>query len=113
MAGCRSLSDDEVELVRTSFKGHYALRNRCLWEVGTKTGFRISELLSLKIHDVIQHGQIKDAITVSARFMKGKTKSRSVVLHNSAKEAISDYLNGYEKKWGYKPAPDLYHLKSQ
>jgi site-specific recombinase XerD len=40
------------------------VRNRAWIILGTRTGFRISELLSLKVGDVYQQGQIVDFITV-------------------------------------------------
>jgi integrase len=49
MPGCRPLTDDEVDLVLQSFGGRYALRDRALFCLGIYTGFRITELLSLRL----------------------------------------------------------------
>jgi integrase len=67
MAGCRALTDREVELVSKSFGGRYALRDRALFLLGVHTGFRISELLSLRVRDVWAYGRIVDVLTVSCR----------------------------------------------
>jgi integrase len=56
MNGCRPLTDAEVELVRKTFAGRYAARDRCLFILGIETGFRISELLSVRLGDVWRHG---------------------------------------------------------
>lgn len=48
MLECRPLSDDEIALTLKSFEGRFATRNACLLQVGVVTGFRISELLSIR-----------------------------------------------------------------
>lgn len=71
MKGCRPLTDDEVHLITKSFGGAFAARNKALFVVGHRTGFRISELLSLRVGDVMQHGKIIDQISVQRRHMNG------------------------------------------
>jgi integrase len=101
MRGSRPLSDEEVQRVAKSFHGVYAKRNKALFVLGHRTGFRISELLSLRVSDVLQHGHITDAITVERRHMKGgkagKTSSRTVKLHPEAKAALSVWLEALAK----------------
>jgi integrase len=41
-----------VDLVTKSFGGTYAARDKALFILGVKSGFRISELLSLTVGDV-------------------------------------------------------------
>jgi site-specific recombinase XerC len=93
MAGCRALTDAEVQLVSRSFGGRYAARDRALFLVGVWTGYRISELLSLQIGDVWQHGQVLDVISVARRHMKGKTTGRSIGLHREAQAAVAAWLH--------------------
>jgi integrase len=104
MRGCRPLSDEEVSLVAKSFSGTYAKRNKALFLVGHRTGFRISELLSLTVGTVQQHGKITDAITVQRRNMKGgkagKTSSRTVRLHPEAKASLNVWLEVLQKRLG-------------
>jgi hypothetical protein len=61
--------------------------------VGHRAGFRISELLSPTVSDVLQHGEILDHLSVQRRHMKGgkagKTSSRTVALHPEARAAVS------------------------
>src|SRR5688572_3627310 len=92
MRGCRALSDDEVALVSKSFSGTYAARDKALFVLGVKSGFRISELLSLTVGDVWQHGQFVERVAVQRRHMKGKTQGRSVILHPEAKGALARWL---------------------
>jgi Phage integrase family len=72
MKGCRALTDDEVARVIQAFRGTYAARDRALFVLGIKTGFRIAELLSLRMGDVWQHGQFLDRVAVLRRYMKGQ-----------------------------------------
>jgi site-specific recombinase XerD len=92
MKGCRPLSEDEVELIRQSFGGTYGLRDRPLCVLGLKSGFRISELLSLRVGDVYQHGRMVERVTVQRRHMKQKLEGCTVVLHPEAKAALADWL---------------------
>ena len=101
MRGCRPLTDAEVSLVGKSFSGTFAQRNKALFVVGHRTGFRISELLSLTVADVQQHGKIVDHLPVQRRHMKGgkagKTSSRTVALHPEARAALSVWLETLTK----------------
>jgi integrase len=92
MKGCRALSDEEIARVREAFRGTYAARNRALFVLGVKPGFRISELLSLRVGDVWQAGEFLVRVAVPRRHMKGKREGRSVVLHPEAKAALAVWL---------------------
>jgi site-specific recombinase XerD len=70
MNGCWLLSDEEVQIISRSFGGTFGKRNKALFVVGYRTGFRISELLSLRVGDVQQHGKIVDHMTVQRKHMK-------------------------------------------
>jgi site-specific recombinase XerC len=92
MAGCRALTDTEIGLVRRSFGGEFAKRDEALFVLGVKAGFRISELIAIRVKDVMQYGQMADRVEVSRRHMKGKRHSRSVPLHPEAREALAQWL---------------------
>lgn len=81
MIGCRPLTDAELDILRT----HPTLstRDRTLLIVGATTGFRISELLSLRLQDITSKH-----VKVERRNMKGQHSSRTVLLHPEAKAAI-------------------------
>lgn len=89
MTGCKALTDAEIKAVLSKLEN---MRDKALFVLGVRTGFRISELLSLKVDDVRTGGQIADRITVSRRNTKGKRASRSIALHHEAKEAIQAYI---------------------
>jgi integrase len=67
------------------------LRNYCLFTVGINSGLRISDLLNLKIYDVLmEDGKVKDRITIQEH----KTgKSKNFPIADTAKKAILEYLN--------------------
>jgi integrase len=92
MPGCRPLTDDEVDLVMQSFGGRYATRDRALFLLGIYTGFRITELLSLRLNDVYQHGEVLTRVSVPRRNMKGQYASRSVPLHHHAQLALAAWI---------------------
>jgi integrase len=92
MKGCRPLSDAEIALIRRSFGGVYANRDRALFILGLKSGFRISELLSLRVGDVFQHNRPVEHVTVRRAHMKQKTEGRTVPLHPDAKHALAVWI---------------------
>ena len=92
MQGCRALSEAELIQVPQAFTGLGALRNKALFVVGHRTGFRISELLSLTVGDVWQHGQVVTHVTVRRRQMKRHLAGRVVRLHPEAREALWAWL---------------------
>jgi integrase len=92
MKGCRPLTEVEVDLLQQSFGGAYAERDKTLFLLGVKSGFRISELLSLCVGDVSQHGRLVDRVTVPRRYMKNKREGRTVLLHPETKAALATWL---------------------
>ena len=98
MKGARPLTDAEVSMIENSFSGTFANRDKAMFVLGVRTGFRLSELLSLTIGDVQQDGKIVDRVTVSKRNPKGRREGRTIILHPSAREALAVWLqelNGY------------------
>lgn len=87
MKGCRPLNKKEWEIVFLAVRGANQFRTRALIFVGRKTGFRVSELLSLKIRDLIHDGRPVKLLTVARQNVKGGKKkntsasSRTIQLH--------------------------------
>ena len=99
MRGARPLTKTEDLQIRAAFKGKMATRNLALYILGRNTGFRISEILSLKLGDVIDlDGDIKDRIQVQRRNMKGKKSSRTVKLNRAARLGLATWLAELKKK---------------
>ena len=74
-------------------KSQHAARDRALFILGLRAGFRITELLSLRVGDIIQNGNCVKFVTVEKRNMKKKRASRSVVLHPEAAAALILQIN--------------------
>lgn len=89
MKGCIPLTAFQVQAVSAALP----LRDRALFLTGIFTGFRISELLSLRICDVWTGESVRDTLSVRARSMKGNAPTRCIALHASAKAAIGAYLS--------------------
>jgi integrase len=99
MAGCRALTEAEVALISRSFGGKYTARDRALFLVGVHTGFRISELLSLRVGDVWQYGQLTETVSVARRHMKRKREGRTVRFHPVAQQAVLAWLGQHPLPW--------------
>lgn len=84
MAGCRALTQEETEQVLNLLKTH---RDKTMFILGMKSGFRISELLTIRVKDVIQNRQVVNRIRVKRGNMKNG-ETRDVALHPMAKEYI-------------------------
>jgi integrase len=96
MRGCRPLTDEEIACVLRALDGRQGPRNRALFLLGVRTGFRISELLSLRVRDVWQHGRVVSAVYVARQHMKKRIEGRSVPLHQQARDALSVWLSNRE-----------------
>ncbi|MFT5699802.1 MAG: integrase [Desulforhopalus sp.] len=107
MKGCRPLSKEEARLLKDFFLGRLAKRNYALFVLGASTGFRISELLSLTIGDLVDvGGHFKERITVSRKNMKGQKSSRSNLLNQEACRSLTPWLRqlsemGFDRKSDY------------
>lgn len=93
MKGSRPLSDQEVlSCLEALSRGPRPARDRALFALGVRAGFRISELLSLTIPDVYQLGRIVDRVSVARKSMKKKREGRTVILHPEAKTHLSVWI---------------------
>ena len=92
MAGCRALTTDEVNEIAGSFYGRHAIRNRAMFILGINTGFRISELLSIRIADVWDGQDVKKFVRVNKSHMKGKRNGREIPLNDKARNAVREWI---------------------
>jgi len=87
--GRRSLTDTEIRSIFT----YLGPRNQCIFILGIRTGFRISELLSLNIGDVYDGVSVRGSILLKKSSTKGKTEGRVCVLHSDASKLLSEYID--------------------
>jgi len=95
MSARRPFSDKEVLMIADKLKENK--RNYALFLLGIYTGFRIKELLSVRVKDVVlPNGKIANQLVIRAQDMKGRQghkKSRAVVLSESVKDALREWVN--------------------
>jgi integrase len=94
--GCRPLNEIEAMAV---IKALTSTRDKLLFCMGIRTGYRISELLSLKLEDVYDFslGIVKTHVKVSKRSVKGKAQSRQLPMHSSVRETVNALVQGLAK----------------
>lgn len=93
MIGCRPLDEEEVKnLLAALTRGRYATRDQTLVVLGITTGFRISELLSLKIRDLSVGGSLNSHVRIPASRMKGRKRPRSAVLADAARPYLDAWI---------------------
>lgn len=89
MKGARPLTDAEVKTITAQL----SVRDRALFLLGVRSGFRVSELLSVRLQDVLDAaGAVLTRVYVERRNMKGRTSGRAVVLHPEARAAIAAWV---------------------
>jgi site-specific recombinase XerD len=94
MKGSRPLTRAQVKAL---LKATDSIREKALLTLGFATGYRISELLSLKVADVATNGVIHSHVTVKASNTKTK-QGRTVLLNSDAKKALSALVNWLKAK---------------
>lgn len=94
-------------------------RNRTLLVLGFQTGFRASELGSIRIGDVFEGDAVRSHLTVERARMKGgkgirfrSVTSRTVPLNSRAQEAIAAYMASLLGEKGF-IAPNDFLFRSQ
>ena len=93
MKGCRPLTKREVRKVKRHFTGRFKVRNYAMFMLGIHTGFRISEMLSLRIRDVLdKSGRPMKRVTVPRRHMKKKIEGRTILLHPKAGVVVKAWI---------------------
>ena len=107
MKGMRALTDDEYGLICDRLSsGIHGARDVALIILGRQTGFRISELLSIRIRHLIQEGRMVDSLRVAKRYMKKKRETRTVDLLPATQLALRDCL-AYLKARGFMQGEDF------
>lgn len=89
MAGTRRLTESEIKAIKYKFTKQ---RDRTLFVVGCKTGFRISELLSIKIGDVYKFNEVVKTLRIKKDNVKGKSEAKEMPLHHEARMEIERLL---------------------
>lgn len=93
MAACEDVTYDEMYLIYNAMSGRWKLRNQFLWMLGCHTGYRISELLSLRVEDVWENEKPKDVLIVKKENMK-RSQPREIPppIVQKVKELLIEYI---------------------
>ncbi|CAN5832181.1 N/A [soil metagenome] len=75
-----------------AFNGRYASRDVAMFEFGLRTGFRTSEILSIRVGDVFRAGRMLPSVTVQRCWMKGGKRCRSMPLHQAAAKSLLKWI---------------------
>ena len=90
--GCRPLTDEEHNAILNAFEGKYRLRDQALFELGVRSGFRISEMIAVRVGAIFRDGKILGSLTIKRCFIKGKHNDRSMPLHPIAARRIEAWI---------------------
>lgn len=113
LRGVRHLTIDEFVRFIYALTGPNKTRNRALAFTQACTGYRIMEVLSLRIGDVWEHGRIKDRIYVPKRFMKKKIQTRTVITTDLCKKALSSWIREIRRNGDFNVKAPLFHYTTQ
>jgi integrase len=94
----------QIEAMKKILKGGN-IRNYCLFVLGVNIGLRVSDLLNLRVKDVVDNYRVKEYITVKER---KTSKTRVFSINKNAKQAIQDLVSCYRK-----PDPNSFLFKSR
>jgi integrase len=101
-SGCRGLERDEIERLKAYFgstTSKTAYRDQALIWLGFYTGFRISELLSIRVKDILlPNGRITDWVCLKKANTKGKKAGRNGQINDNLKPILEAYLSECELK---------------
>jgi site-specific recombinase XerD len=111
--GNRPLKNEEIEDCLNSFKGKYAKRNRAMFVLGLNTGLRIAEILSITIKQIKPYSKITDYLYIERRNAKGKIEGKSIVVNDTIKKYVSEYLDEFEDLYHVEPKPELFLFQSR
>lgn len=93
MKGCRPVEPEEFEAMRQHMaKGTCGPRNVALWTMGCQMGPRISELLQLRLRDVMEGGKIRGEVTLWKRYRKRKPETMLLPVTRDAKKALGKWI---------------------
>ena len=128
MPGKDPLTDEEIDKVYLELKsGTHGLRNSLIFMLGVMTGFRTSEILSIKLHQIcVNMTKVRDHLELKPSQMKGGNKGkkdksemteeekkkekkledkrqnvepRKVLIPEQLKGAISEYIEWYRSEF--------------
>ena len=98
MGGQRAYSEDEVAAMAVELaRGRCGMRDRAAFLFGVMTGYRASEICSVRLGDVVAgDGSIVEAVTVWRRYVK-RGKTRTVRICDELRQVLRAYVRARER----------------
>ena len=90
--GCRPLTEDETERILNGCQGRYRARDVALIVTGIYTGYRLQELLSIRVGQVWAGNEVAHEVRVTKGYMKGKKRGRTMPLHQKVRDALHSLI---------------------
>ena len=104
MKGTRPLNGREwAILIKALPKGQTRVRNVLIIKLGVVTGFRITELLSIRRRNLVQAWKIVDYLSVPRRHMKKRREGRTRLIPKELRGPIKKWLRILGQKGYTKP----------
>ena len=95
-------------MILAALHGRWATRDHAWILLGKYTGYRIAELLSIRVGDVWDGRAIHNQVTVGRERMKGRRVSRTMPIHREAAAALLTWIAhggiGMQPGWPLFPA---------
>jgi site-specific recombinase XerD len=108
MQGCRPLSGAEVRSITEAFSSAENFREICLFVLGVSCGFRISEMLALRVRDVWRGGKVPGWLIV----VQPKTgDTRQVIMGEDDRLAIKAQVMALRSAGYYHPGTMLFRSR--
>jgi integrase len=113
----RPFTAAEISSLESALLAQCRFRDRMLLVAGANVGYRITELLTWTVGQVLtREGDVAHEVTVARAHLKGgsgvrkrSVRSRRVVLNEKARGAIRDYLGSLDRV----PGPEEYLFRSR
>lgn len=95
----RKLTDEEYNLIEAYFRNKGELRNLTVFSIQRWAGYRIREVLSLKLSNLYApDGEVNERIYIQPKKMKGGKKPRVIPIHQRLHEVLYEYRELLESK---------------
>ncbi|GAB7024719.1 tyrosine-type recombinase/integrase [Salidesulfovibrio brasiliensis] len=108
MIGCRPFSDAEVVSLFEGFAGPFEYRDRCLLILGLRSGPRVSEMLRLKVRDVVINNRVRRFVSLK----QTKTdETREIELDRDEQTAVFAAIKALHLSGCW--SPDTYLFRSR
>jgi integrase len=98
MSGCRPLSPEEVDVLRSYFNTapyhKHLMRDKVFVYLSMHTGYRCSEILQIKVSDIYDpiRKRVLDRINIAKNAVKCKTAGKSSPLTPDIKSLVQQYI---------------------